>query len=540
MRTRVLPAAALFALTVAWPAAADEKKPAKPTLVVRVSSLDGVLGDARYFAELVGKGSEAEQAEKAFKSMAGPKGLAGLDPTKPLGLYGYLGAAGVDSQAVVLLPLADEKAFLQKLESFGLKPEKAEGGLWKLDIDRVPFPVYFRFANNYVYATLRDEEVLGKDRLLDPATVLAGSGTISAVVNLDEIPKELKEIALAQSELRLASAKEQDVPGESKAQKAFRLAALDELYARLKELITDGGPLAVRLDVDRKVGELTLAATLAGKPASKLAAGIAELDKLTSVAAGVVGIAGSDAAVALQVDAALPKNLREAMASAVEEGGRQGLEKEQDEAKRKIAESLLKVVIPTVRMGELDAGVSLRGPDAGGLYTVVGVGKIKDGKALEQTLKDAVKESPVKERGSLSFEFAKVGDVNIHKAVPDKVDENTRNTLGDGPVYFAFRDDALLIAGGSGALDAIKTAATAAPATGKILQLVVSASRVATAKHMSAENKQAPAIAKRVFKGGDDAIRVTLEGGAALKLSLNLKAQVVKFFAELGEAKKGE
>jgi hypothetical protein len=544
MRTRLLSLAILAAAITAWPVAARDKpanKPAKPTLVIRIGSIDSLLADAHYLAKLAGKGEQAEQAEKMLKSMGGDgKGLAGVDTTKPMGLYGYLGPGGIDSQAVVLLPIADEKAFLDKLESFGLKAEKGEGDLWKLDFDKIPFPIYFRFANEYVYVTVRDQEVLEKGKLLDPATVLAGSGTVSAVVNLDGIPKELKEMALAQTELQLANAKEKDMPkdkdapGETKAQKAFRQAVLDEAFHRVKELLNDGGPLAARLEIDRKGGELTLTASLAGKPDTKLAEGIAQLGKVTSIGAGTVR---PDAAMSIQIDVALPNSLREAIGPVIEEGLQQASEKQTDEATRKVAESVIKAIAPTLKMGELDAGASLSGPDSAGLYTLIGVAKIKDGKTLEAALKDAVKESPNKAKGSLSIDFAKVGDINIHKAVPDKVDEGTRNTLGDGAVYFAFRENAVIVAAGPGALDAIKTAATASAGPGKILQIDIAASRVATAKHMAAEHKEAPAIAKRVFKGGDDTIRIVFEGGDTLKLSLRMKAQLVKFFAELGESK---
>ncbi len=536
MRTRVLAFAVLVALTAAFPAAAGEKsdKPAKPTLVVRVAPLDSLLADVRYLADVAGKGEQAEGAQNMLKTLAGGgKGLAGVETTKPLGLYGYLGPNGIDSELVVLLPVADEKAFLEKLGSFGLKPEK-DGDVLKVEHERVPFPIYLVFANDYVYATVRDKDALAKDRLLDPAKVLAGAGVASAVINLDEIPKELKELALTQTELQLANAKDSDRPNETPAQKGFRVAVFDEVYSRIKELLNDGGTLSARLEIDRKAGDLSLSASLAGKPGSKLAEGIASLGALTSVAAGALG---HDSAVEIALDAALPARLREALGPVIEEAFQQAIEKEKDAEKRKLAEPLLKVIAPTAKMGALDAGVSMRGPDAGGLYTVLLAAKIKDGKELERALKDALKESPVKEQGGLAIDFAKAGDVNIHKAIPDKVDDKTRKMFGDNPVFFAFRDDALLGAGGPGALEAIKSAATAGAAPGKIFRMEVAIARVAK---LVENNKEAPAVAKRVLKGGDDTVRVTLEGGEALKLSLTMKAQLVRFFTELEEAKKAE
>ncbi len=528
MRTRLLPFATLVVFTAAWPVAAQEKKPAKPTLVVRIAPLEHLVADAGYLGGLVGKGNEAEQAGQMLK------GLDGVDTTKPLGLYGYLGPNGIDSEAVVLVPVSDEKAFRDKLEQFNLKAEK-DGDLYKVDVPQIPFPVYMKFANKYAYLTVRDKEPLGNDRLLDPAKVLAGSGTASAVVNLDEIPKELKEIALTQSELQLANAKEKDMSGETKAQKQFRVAVLDEAFARFKDLLNDGGTLSLRFDLNRKAGDLTVEAALAAKSGTKLAEGIAGLGQTTSVAAGVVG--GRDAAMTVRIDAALPERLRKALGPVIEEAFQQALEKEKDEAKRKLAEPLLKVIAPTAKMGQLDAGLSLRGPGDDGLYTLLAALKVKDGKALEQAAKDALKESPQTQKG-LSLDFAKVGDVSIHKVVPDKVDEETRRTFGDNPVYIAFRDDALIVGGGPGGLDALKSAVSAGPASGKIFQAEVAFAR--SVKLMANENKEAPAIAKRVFKGGDDTLVVTLDGGQALTLSLKMKAQLVKFFTEAEQAKKGE
>jgi hypothetical protein len=530
MRTRLLPFATLVVFTAAWPVAAQEKKPAKPTLVVRIAPLEHLVADAAYLGELVGKGNEAEQAGQMLK------GLEGVDTTKPLGLYGYLGPNGIDSEAVVLVPVSDEKAFRDKLEQLGSKFEK-DGDLYKVDVPQlpIPFPVYMKFANKYAYVTVRDKEPLGNDRILEPAKVLAGKGTASAVINLDEIPKELKEIALTQSELQLANAKEKDMPNESKAQKQFRIAALDEAFARLKELLNDGGTVSLRFDLNRKAGDLTVEAALAAKSGTKLADGIAGLGQTTSVAAGAV--AGPDAAMTVRIDAALPERLRKALGPVIEEAFQQVIEKEKDEAKRKLAEPLLKVIGPTAKMGQLDAGFSLRGPDSGGLYTLLAALKVKDGKALEQAAKDALKESPQTQKG-LALDFAKVGDVSIHKVVPDKVDEDTKRTFGDNPVYIAFRDDALIVGGGPNGLDAVKSAVAAGPASGKIFQAEVAFAR--SARLMAKENKEAPAIAKRVFKGGDDTLVVTLDGGQALTLSLKMKAQLIKFFTEAEQAKKGD
>ncbi len=104
MRTRFLPLAGLL-LLVAAPSlvrAADEK----PALVVAFKSLDGLVADAKYITELAGKEEEAKQAEAMLKNLLGDKkGLEGVDPKKPIGLYARVNADDPQqSEVVVLIP----------------------------------------------------------------------------------------------------------------------------------------------------------------------------------------------------------------------------------------------------------------------------------------------------------------------------------------------------------------------------------------------------------------------------------------------------
>jgi hypothetical protein len=530
MRIRLLPLAVFLVLMAVRPATAEDKKtsqPSKPTVIIRVSSLDDVLADFHYLAALVGETERFEQARKTVISALGEKAL---DTTRPIGIYGFVLSGGIDSQAVVLLPVADEKAVLDTIKGFGLTPEKQKDGAYKLELPVSPFPVFFTFANKYAYVTVRDEEVLKKDRLLDPATVLAGGGAVSLVVNLDEIPKDIKEIVLSYEGVLQASLKEKEVAGETEAQKAFRQAAVDELFSRFQELIVDGGALSVRLDLDRKTGGLSVVASLAGKPDSKLAKDFAGLGELPSVAAGIIG---ADSAVNFQLHVGLPANLRRTLAPAIEDALKQLLEKAKQEGKANLVEPLLKAIAPTAKLGEVDAGVSVRGPDAAGLYTIVGAVKLKEGKALEQPLKDLLNDKEIhdKMQATVTIDFDKAGDVNIHKAVPDKVDEKTRKSLGDGTTYFALRDDALVFAAGSGALDAIKTAIAASPASGKLVHLQVAMSRLAP--FLAIHNNTSAVKVKKAFTEGDDTIHITLEGGTALKLNVDLKTQLLKSFVAI-------
>src|SRR5688572_18728584 len=110
---------ACWALVVAGvtvaPVRAQDAKPAAPTIAVRVKSIDGLLADVQYLAGLVGQEEQAKQLQGILEGMAGPKGLTGtgIDTKRPIGLYAVVTPGGVDSYASLLVPVADEKAFVE-------------------------------------------------------------------------------------------------------------------------------------------------------------------------------------------------------------------------------------------------------------------------------------------------------------------------------------------------------------------------------------------------------------------------------------------
>src|ERR1700722_16974513 len=145
-------------------ASAADDKLAKQTVILRVAALDELVANAIFLADLAGQKDRAEEVEKYLKSLAGDDGLKGLNTKKPLGLYIKVGARGFDSEGVLMLPIADEKAFLEVLKKLNFEPEKEkDDDIYKIALPGVPFAGYFRFANGYLYATGVDKSYLDKD-----------------------------------------------------------------------------------------------------------------------------------------------------------------------------------------------------------------------------------------------------------------------------------------------------------------------------------------------------------------------------------------
>ncbi len=560
MRMRLVPLMALFGLLAALPAlagkskAADDAEPVKrapavgkggkSTLVVRIKALDELMADGRYLFDLAGKSEEGKQLEKMLKARTGPKGLDGFDTKKPIGLYGNLKSDVKASEVVLLLPIADEKAFLDMLENLDVKPEKDKGGLYTANVENVPFPVIFRFANGYLYGTLKSSErsprLLDKGKLPLPAAVLGAGGNdlLSVTLNIDQIPNALKDVMSGGLDVGLDQAKEQEPPDETPAGKAFREALVDEFGRQLKAVIREGASLRASVNVDRKAGDLSMELELKGKSGSALSKDLAALGALKSVGASLVSKAS---AANSSVSVRLPAAVRKQFAAVVDENFKKALDKEADKDKRELARILLDALAPTAKAGALDFGFDLRGPSKGGKYGVVVASRVTDGEAIEKAVKKLMAKVPDEVKEIVTLDVEKVGDVHVHRitAPKGKIDENTREVFGEGPAYFAVSKDAIFLALGEGALPAIKGALAAPAKVGHPFQGEVSLARIA--KLMAKTQKAAPDAAQKAFKArGSDKVRFTVEAGDSLQIKFGAKAQVVTFLGLLDKAKEAE
>jgi hypothetical protein len=540
-RSVLFPALFCLAVLATPPIRAADAKPTTPTLVVRLESVDDLFADLKHLAAFADRDDLVAQAEGLLKARGGAKGVEGLDTKRPLGLYGLVSEDVVSSKVVALVPLADEKAFLNLLKTLNLKPEEGKDGLYTVKVDPIPFPIYFRFANKYVYATIRDESAIARDALLPPETILPPGeiGLVSAAVRLDQFSDDLKQLAMGQLGLRLADIRDRDFANGNKAEKEFWKQAFEEFSSRIKSVLKDGQELGVHVSVDRKKNDLSLELSLNGKPDSKLAAGIAELGQGKSLFGALFT---ENAALRGELTLALPESLRKAFAAVIDENIAQALEKEKDPAKRKVGADFIKGLEPSLKAGEFDGCVVLQPPSGPGKYhtTVVAV-KLKDGAALEKAARDLVQVLPPDAQGLIHLDAEKVGGVAVHRLDGQKqYDEKTRKLYGDNPAYLAIREDALFFSLGENALSALKEALASKPATAPLVELELSLARLAPA--IAIERKDEKGVVERAAKEAfakdkdSDTLRFRVEGGKALKLRVQGKAPVIKFFDELQKA----
>jgi len=543
---RILPAALLvLCAAFAVPArAADDKK--LPAVVVRVAPYDSLMGDFRFLADSAGKGEEFKQLEGTFKEAF--KGIEkGIDTKKPMGLYANIKNKVEESEVVVLAPVADQKAFVELLnKQDNVKVKEGKQGLYTVETGgAAPEQVYLRFAKGYAYFTYKEPKNIDPDRLLDPTAVFPPEkvGVASVTVNIDQIPKELRDMGVAAVVQQLAALKEDAMPGETETQKAMRLASIDETGRMVKMILEDGKQVALRFDIDQKTTDIKLSLAMTGQPGSPLAKQIDDLGQSKSVGAGVLA---TDSAMNFLVHYMMPEKFKKPFAAAIEEEFKKNIDKEEDKDKKAMAERLFKVLQPTLNQGELDAAFDVVGPRANGKFAGVLAVRVEKGGDIDKALRDAIKSAPEKERAQVKLDFDKAGPVAIHRVeINDEMTKEQRDMFGDSKeVFFAVREDAALVGFGEKGLDALKAAIASKPKTGSLIQFEMAMGRLA--KLMSANEqtpgaKAMPKAAQQAFgKAGKDADKITfkLEGGKALSLHIGMKGPMLKFFALVAEADK--
>jgi len=537
MGVRVLTGMALlFLVVVAKPIVAEEGKSSKPGVVIKVRSIADLMQDANFLAKANGKAEEAKQLDGLVKEWVEP---SGIDIKRPIGLYGNIGPAGIDSTIVILIPISDEKAVLEKLEGFNVKADKGTDGIYSLQVEMLPPQVqlFLKFENKYAYLTAQDKSALDTSKLLKPGDIIPeGKGsTLSAMVDIAQIPEGLKKAFLAQLELGLAKAKDTKKPNESKEEAALRTQFMDQMGNFFASLVNDGGPVSLDVNIERKAEDLSLQISVTGKPNSNLAKAIADLAKVNSLFAG---LHQANSAVSATVYSLLPESLRQTVGTNIIDKLKKDLGKEKNEQIKKHAEELLETLSPSIKAGELDTGVDLRGPTEAKLYTLVGGIKIKDGAKVEKAARTLLGDVPEDKRAAIKLDVAKVGDTAIHQIdISKEMDADARKLFGEGPIFFAVRADAVLYALGDKAQDALKEAIGLAPKSSKPLAVEVSMARLAP---LIANSKANPEFVKALEGAakdkGDLKITATVEGGEALKVKVNVNAKAISLVVPRGKA----
>ena len=515
---------AFFGVTV--PLHAQAPKPT-PGVVFRMQPINRLVENAFFLAESVGMKEQAKMIEGSLKGLTGPKGIEGIDPEKPIGLYGNIGPNLIDSEVVGLIPIADEKTFVEMLGKLNLQAKKGDNGNYVMNIPNSPFPMFFKFKDGYMCATIRDEKGIDDKKLLSPKELLSveKTGVMSISLNLSGLPEDLIKNIVPQIELQIAEAKQKKIPGETPAVQKLRNDVSEMLLQFIVQVFTQGDDLTMKVDMDRKAGDIGLGVSFKGKNGSELAKTIAGMGAGKSMGAGMIS---KDSVLHMNMNSVIPATARKDFIKVFQEGINKSIEDEKDAGKKGVMEKMAKALAPTLELGTMDAVMEVR-KTSNGKFAFLTAMKIAEGKKIEEVIKLLYKDLPDSEKKKLSLDFAKAGDTNVHK-VDILVQPADVKNFGSEPGYLAISNDVILFAGGEKSLPLVNEALSSSAKPSPIFEFEIAFNKAAGL--LTKEFADAVEVAEKIFKENpnSDKLKLTLEGGKELSLKMSMKSTVLTFF----------
>jgi hypothetical protein len=507
---------------------------AEPTIEVRFQSVNVILEKAEYVAGLAGKEDVIQSVKFILQNLqAEGKGIEGVDPKRPFGLYATITKDPVQSPLTIMIPMVDQDRFLTMLkERVGITPEKAEGGTLKIvlpDIAKNPVldAVYLRFAHEYMYVA-RSAADLDPKELIAPKTYFAANDNAVAtvVIRADRIPADVKKLVIGQIELGIAENRKKQGHNQTAAEKAFIDWASDAATGSLKALLDESKELKIRVMIDEKADELSAEVVLTPQAGTAMARYITSLGSQSSLPAGIVSAQGAVGRGAVKI--ALPPELKQGFGKVIDEAIAVALKKANEPEKEHV-ERALKTLAPTVKAGELDLAAALHGPDAKGRHTLLAAMAVKNGKEIEKLARDFAVFAGG--HADFTFDVEKIGDFNLHKVVLANVPEEIEKIFGTKTVWVAISDTHLAVSIEPDGT-AIRAGLKASPASVSVLSAEISMAKLLplVAKNMKPEDVEA--LLKETFgpggAGGKETVTISITGGDRLTATAKVKGKGVK------------
>lgn len=509
-------------------------QPAQPTVEVRLQSVNVLLDKAEYAAGLAGKEDVVQAVKQILKSLTTEdKGVEGLDPKRPFGLYATLSKDVIDTPVIAMVPIADQDRFLLMLkERANVDPEKVEGGTFKIPLAEVANnPViksaFLRFANGYMYVG-RSAADLDPKKLIDPKVFFAkdDGALASVVVRGDSIPAEVKKFLLGQFEVLAAEQRKKKAGNEKPHEKAIVDWLSGTAAGGLKTFLDDSKELAARIYIDAKTDEISAEVSLTPKPGSPMAKYIAGLGNAKSLPAGIV--AAKDAVGRASVKIGIPADMKDDFGKVVDEVYAGALKDVGDQEKEHV-ERVFKTLSPMVKAGELDAAVAFYGPDAKGHHSVLAAAAIKNGKEIEKLVKDFAPFAAG--AADFTFDVETIGDFTLHKIVVNAMPEEVEKVFGTKTVWLAVSDTCAVVSvepEGKAIRAGLKAKAVAVP----VASVEVSLAKLLPIIAKNLKPDEVKALMKDVFgegaASGKDTVSVTITGGKELTLKAKVKGKGVR------------
>jgi hypothetical protein len=518
----------LLLLVVPSAAFAQNDQPAKPAVVISLTSVDDLLGDLGYLTRAAGS---PEVGQLITFSAAGF--IQGLDTTKPAGAFLYVTDAGRPTP-VVFIPVSDFDVVASNIEDRIGALKDVGGGIQQLDTPQAK--VFLKEQDGWVFASQAEAHL--KDLPEDPTARLNGlheDYDIAFQVNVQSIPPDLRKTALAEIKEGFESNLDAGGNGEQRAlQQQFGGFAIDDIV----RFVEESEQLTLGWGVDRKAGKTYIDFKITAVPGTQLAD---ELAAYVDVKSDFSGFVIPNAAATLHFTAPVPardieqtklmlKVAREAALREIDDDDDLPNDKARTEAKE-IIESLLDIVQATVESGKLNAAAALvLAPEK---INFIAGGKVADGKVVEKNLKRIVElAKQTKDTPDIDFHanVEQYEDIAFHTlSVPVPDEEEARRILGERmKLMIGTGKQSVYVAFGTGSLDLLKEAIRSSREGGGD-ELPPFSLNVALTPIMafaaSVENDEVVAALAESLKNGNGKDRIsvtgtTIKGGVAYRFEV--------------------
>lgn len=525
----------LILLAVAAPAATAAPPP--PTVEARVRGVNDLLSLAEYVGGLADQAEAGKQVAGLAKAFANPKtGLEGIDPARPFGFYAAITPDVQDSPAVLMIPVADEAAFLKLLTGrLNLKPKKGDGDVYEVRLPNLPLPVYFTFRDGYAFACLNNTAALADDARIAPKDFFPAAGGPSPVaavtVHLDRIPESVRKPVLAQIELGVADEKRKERPGEKPVAKLAREWGSDQTLAAMLAVAAEGKTMTFTLDIAPKTDDITAVVTLVPRAGTPLAANIRGWATKKSVSLPPA----ASPVLAGRVNLGLPPEALKAWMPVADAALAEAVADAKENDKVGV-QAIVDAFGPTVRAGVLDMALTADGKL--GKSTLTQVLRVVEGEKIAETAEFLAPHLP-KEVGTIKLGVEKKGGVAVHQATVPEAEK----AFGTPGVWLGTAPDRFLFSVEPDGRR-LKAATERKPEAGPVVAAELSIARLAAAGEKKVPAETLEQILDDVFgdagPAGRDALTLTVTGGETATAKLTTKGLAFKFLFLVGKARDQE
>lgn len=500
-----------------------------PAVLVWTPSLASFLEQSKTLLTQIGQADAANTLTQQALGKLGAKGLTGIDGSRPLGLFLRFNP---DPSGALVIPISQEREFLDLLERFDLKSAKDADGIYKLAAP-IPVPVYLKFTAKHAWITILNKT--GFAAPIDPNAVFpAQTSLVSARVRIDALPKDARQLAISHFEDTLQQAMKQNAPAGSPAQKAFTEACNQALARLFAQALEEGKQLSFDFGFNAKDKDIAVNLVLEPRPGTPLAKSLADAGQRSSVFAAPVGQGLPP--LSAKINVALPDPVAKAFAQLVEESFTQSAGKFQNPEKKKQAQELFDALKPSLDAGEIDAVFRVLGPGPEKkMGVVVGV-KTTGGERLGGVFKtladDARKLMTDAEKEKMILDADTVGTTKIHRFVLASEGQGRKVTdvFGDPTLSIAFRPDAVLFGIGHESSSALKAlAAVSKPGVAPLVVFAVDGLQLAP---LLASGTQLRAAEGIFTQKTDGFCQFTITGGEQLNVGATIRTPVIRFLGQ--------